>query len=88
MICLYCGQEFETSRLTARYCPDKDCKRLAEKERNNRPPKKGNKTKNGGRVCALCGDPIDHLSHKARYCGGACKQLAYRLRKERKAVNT
>ena len=86
MICLYCGSEFETSRLTARYCPEKDCKKLAEKDRNASPSKDGNKTNtNGGRVCAYCGKPLKKgMSYKARYCpGGACKQASYRERKER-----
>ncbi len=84
MTCLYCGKEFETSRLTARYCSS-ECKKAAERERNNRPPKERNKT-SGGRVCANCGASIDHLSPRARYCGGACKQESYRKRKERKTI--
>ena len=85
MICLYCGNEFETSRLTARYCCD-DCKTNARKERNATPSKERNK-KSGKRTCAICGKSLEGYSPKARYCGAACKQEAYRRRKARKNVS-
>lgn len=83
MICVYCGDEFQTLRLTARYCPDKSCKDDAKKNRNFSPSVERNK-KAGGRVCAECGKNIDHKYYKARYCDGACKQASYRKRKKRK----
>ncbi len=83
MKCAYCGDTFKTERVTARYCPDKDCKKKAEKERNARPSKDSNKT-NGGKVCAYCGKTLKSNNPRARYCpGGACKQAAWRKRKER-----
>jgi len=86
MTCLYCGKEFETSRLNARYCDD-TCKSNAKKERNKSTPLMGvTNSDNKKRVCANCGESIEHLSWRARYCDGACKQEAYRKRKERKAA--
>jgi hypothetical protein len=33
------------------------------------------------RTCAVCPTSIDHLRPGTRFCGTACKQLAYRRRK-------
>ena len=85
MICLYCGSEFETSRLTARYCDD-TCKGNAKKERNKSTLHKTVTKADNKRVCANCGKSIEHLNFRARYCGQPCKQSSYRKRRERKAV--
>ena len=85
MTCLYCGKEFETSRLNARYCDD-ICKANAKKERNKSTPHKSVTNADNMRVCANCGVSIEHLNFRARYCGQPCKQESYRRRKERKAV--
>ena len=37
-------------------------------------------------TCAHCGQQFKAASDRARYCGQACKQAAYRNRQERKAV--
>lgn len=90
MICLYCGDEFETSRLTARYCAD-GCKDAARKERNTTLPKEGNKISNKGndkRVCGNCGADLSKRNFRARYCNAACKQEAYRKRKARKEARS
>ena len=36
------------------------------------------------RVCAWCGATFTTTSPRARYCSAACKQAAYRARRERK----
>ncbi|OPZ75709.1 MAG: hypothetical protein BWY80_00034 [Firmicutes bacterium ADurb.Bin456] len=39
-------------------------------------------------ICCHCGKPFQASSDRARYCGAACKQAAYRERKSRRAVVT
>ncbi len=83
MICLQCGSEFSTKRITARYCSNA-CKMSAKRARSNvtrhaqAPSQAGRFLK----ICAYCGAEYRANSPRSRYCSNAHKMRAYRDRKE------
>ena len=89
--CLTCGACIDHKRSDARYC-DQKCKGKASDRRR---ASRGRRSTSGyrqplpprpavTRACEHCGDGIDMLHPRARFCGDSCRYKARYLRKREK----
>ena len=77
--CLFCGNIFDSYSMKSRYCTDR-CKGDAFIEWRR---KRGAKKRAKASKCAVCATPLQQDWGKIRiYCSNACKQKAYRKRRD------